>query len=205
MIRTACGIPTFIPSNTLGFDIETVDYNADEVPASLRFLQALPPPPPPATPTPTTANTSPPPPPPPARKRLPRAQEMPRRSIRTQVVDNVTTLVQDGYGVAGPLSARYRPDFDNGKKVFKNGARGPNDNTCEQRYSMVYVTSLRGLNVNVTSDVANNWKRDLQSLPPPTTNVSNTMMLSFGAESFSAAGRLFVSLLALACTTLLMF
>ena len=37
MVQTLCGIPTVAPSNTLGFDIETVDYNSDEVP-SLRFL-----------------------------------------------------------------------------------------------------------------------------------------------------------------------
>ena len=103
------------------------------------------------------------------------------------------------------MSARYRPDFDNGRKVFKNGARGPNDNTCEQRYSMVYVTSLRGLNVNVTSDVANTWKRDLQAAPPAPVSVSNTMMISFGAEDFSGAGRLFVSIFALACATFFMF
>jgi hypothetical protein len=42
MIRTTCGIPTFIPTDILGFDIETVDYNADEVPSRLRLMQALP-------------------------------------------------------------------------------------------------------------------------------------------------------------------
>ena len=68
---------------------------------------------------------------------------------------------------------------------------------------MVYVTSLRGLAVNVTSDVANTWKRDLQALPP--ASVQNTMMISFGAEDFSGAAKLFSSLFAIACATLLMF
>lgn len=117
-------------------------------------------------------------------------------------------FVQPSTGVSGPVSARYRPDFDNGRKVFKNGKRGPNDNTCETRYTMVYVTSLRGLFVNVTSDVLNTYKRDLQAAPPappaPTT-VSNSMSLSFGAEDFSGASTLFLSFFALACSVLMMF
>jgi len=55
MVRTTCGIPTFIPSTTVGFDIESVDYNADEI-SSLRFLQALPPATPPAAPATTTTS-----------------------------------------------------------------------------------------------------------------------------------------------------
>ena len=110
--------------------------------------------------------------------------------------------------MSGPVSARYRPDYDNGKKVFKNGKRGPNDNTCETRYTMIFVTSLRGLNVNVSSDTLNTYKRDLQALPPsppPTTVVTNTLSLSLGAEDFSGAASLFVSFIALACTVLVMF
>lgn len=103
------------------------------------------------------------------------------------------------------MSSRYRPDFDNGKKKFKNGYRGPNDDTCETRYSMVFVTSLRGMNVNVTSDILNNYKRDLQALPPAPTTVTNTMMISFGADGFSGAARVFISLLAIACTAFMMF
>ena len=87
MVKTTCGIPTVVPSDTLGFDIETVDYNSDEVPSRLRFMQALPPPPAPKTPTPTptpTGTTTPAPAPTPVaivRKRLPRTQSMPRRTI----------------------------------------------------------------------------------------------------------------------------
>ena len=93
MVRTTCGIPTFTPTDVLGFDIETVDYNADEVPSRLRFMQALPPPPAPKTPTPTPTPTATPTPAPTAtptpaptpapivRKKRPPNQNMPRRNI----------------------------------------------------------------------------------------------------------------------------
>jgi hypothetical protein len=204
MVRTTCGIPTFIPSTTLGFDIESVDYKSDEVP-NLRFLQSLPPPSPPPTTTTSTTTTS------PTtstntRKRLPRSQQMPRRTIVTQIIDGIPTFVAQNSAISGPVSARYNPDFDRGKKMFKSGFRGPNDSTCEARYSMVFVTTLRGLNVNVATEIYNNFKRDLQSLPPPPPPpVTNTMMISFGAEGFSGASRVFVSLLAIACSALMMF
>jgi hypothetical protein len=71
---------------------------------------------------------------------------------------------------------------------------------------MIFVTSLRGLSVNVTSDTLNNYKRDLQAVPPPSpTPVSNSMMISFGAEDFSGAATVFVSFFALACSILMMF
>lgn len=71
---------------------------------------------------------------------------------------------------------------------------------------MIFVTSLRGLSVNVTSDTLNNYKRDLQAVPPaaPAT-VSNSMSISFGAEDFSGAATVFVSFFALACSILMMF
>jgi hypothetical protein len=71
---------------------------------------------------------------------------------------------------------------------------------------MIFVTSLRGLSVNVTSDTLNSYKRDLQAVPPPSpTPVSNSMMISFGAEDFSGAATVFVSFFALACSILMMF
>jgi hypothetical protein len=73
---------------------------------------------------------------------------------------------------------------------------------------MIFVTSLRGLNVNVTSDTLNNYKRDLQAVPPSppaSTTVINSMSVSFGAEDFSGAATVFVSFFALACSILMMF
>ena len=211
MVRTTCGIPTYIPSNTVGFDIESVDYNSDEATGLLRFLQALPPPPPPSppapTPTPTPAPTTT---PANTRKRLGKTQKLNRRGFQTQVVDGVAQVYEASASTTGPVASRYRPDFDNGKKKFKTGFRAADDLTCETRYSLVFITSLRGLSVNVTSDIANNYKRDLQAVPPspppatPTT-VSNSMTISFGAEDFSGAASLFVSFFALACSVFMMF
>ena len=73
---------------------------------------------------------------------------------------------------------------------------------------MVFITSLKGLNVNVASDTLSTYKRDLQApppAPPAVVIVSNSMTLSFGAEAFSGAATVFVSFFALACSVLMMF
>lgn len=95
LVRAGCGIPSFIPSTTSGFDIESVDFTSADAP-SLRFLQALP-----TTTTATAAVTT-------AttavtnataaaaqalsnRRKLPRNQQLPRRSF---VVDTMTNTLK---------------------------------------------------------------------------------------------------------------
>jgi len=78
-LKTTCGVPTYKPYTTAGFDIESVDYASDEV-ARLRFLQALPPPTPTPTPTTTPATTT----PAPSTavwKKLDKKMNLPRRTI----------------------------------------------------------------------------------------------------------------------------
>jgi hypothetical protein len=217
MMKTKCGVPSYKPSRTDGFDIESIDYATDEL-TRLRFLQSLPPPPPPPTPTPTPTptpvTTTPPPPPPPTKRFLPKNAVPTRRKITTVTNNGTTSLESDDFGVRGAVHARYRPDYDNGKRAFKGGKRSINDDLCEERFSLVYVTNLQGVSgLTVATSVNNNYQRVLQSVPPPppptttttTTAGTNSMSLILASEYFSAAFALGAKLVAVLGVTALLF
>lgn len=133
LLNTSCGVPFYKPSTTYGFDLESLDYNPKDVPARLRFLQ-----------------TGPPAPPPPA-GRMSKTTTVKRRIVtKTTSAQGVNTYSGDDYGTLGPLYARYHPEIENGTRTFKGGKRSANDHFCETRFSLLFVTNLKGVsNVKV--------------------------------------------------------
>ncbi|TNV78715.1 hypothetical protein FGO68_gene6715 [Halteria grandinella] len=178
LIEATCGLPTIAPNDTTGFEVETLDYDEDDLKTtSRRMLQqggqqgqggknfA--------------ANSSIPQP--------PKNITIIRDANKTQnngTGRNKTTVLANGTVIAekitGTQADKYNPSEDGSEKKFKGGAmNGANDTICKKRYSQVSVTALGNLTTSASS-------RILQSTTT-TAATTYTMTLAVGTSDFATS------------------
>lgn len=166
-IKADCGVPSFKPSTTDGFEIDNVDYDDDDLDESsrLRILQGKD----------NKGNNS---------WRSNRTKEERksagfkaereiRRAARNMTIRRNQT---DGAGKRGPKVAKFDPSaVRDGKQRYKGGKRNGTEPLCKPRYQQISVTALGNLTTS---------SRILQS-------DVYTMTLEIGSDDFEVSAGAF--------------
>ncbi len=131
-MQANCGLPSFEPTDTSGFEIETVDYDDDDLASTgLRLLQA------------TTASAN-------AGSNKYKGEKAPPKPPKSLNITRGAKFNGTNKEPKGPKVAKYDPDQGKQQK-FKGGVKTSSDEPrCKKRYQQISVTAMGDLAVEST-------------------------------------------------------
>lgn len=169
-IEASCGLPAFKPNDTAGFEIETVDYDDDDLtaPLTLRLLDE---------------------------KREFGSEKKGPRPNRTMKIQDEDHKNLTSNPAKGPEKKRFNPE-EGSQRAFKGGKKGdPKENICKKRYQQISVTALGDVNATTAARILQTAPVYTMALQVGTTDfqASSGMLLKFGTFAFALVGLLLTS------------
>ena len=181
-VEAQCGLPAFKPNDTTGFDIETIDYDEDDLDST--GIQAQEREDRNGNSTSKTEGKGPrkefgsdKKPPKPPKIAVPKRSDRPDQEKKGPANNNGNKTENENQKKKGPEAKRFNPDEKKKgeSQKFKNGVRNGNENICKRRFQQLSVTAL--------GDVNSTTARILQTEDPEVY----IMTLEIGSEDFSGA------------------
>lgn len=181
-VEAQCGLPAFKPNDTTGFDIETIDYDEDDLDSpgiqaqereelSGNFTNKTEP----KGPRKEFGSDKKPPKPP--KIAIPKRSDKPEKPAPNNGTKKGEKPENDSQKKKGPEAKRFNPDEKKKgeSQKFKNGVRNGNETLCKKRFQQLSITAL--------GDVNSTAARILQTEDPEVY----IMTLEIGSEDFSGA------------------
>ena len=181
-IEAQCGLPAFKPNDTTGFDIETIDYDEDDLDSAGIQAQER------EERSGNSTNKTEPKgprkefgsdkkPPKPPKIAIPKRSDKPEKPAPNNGTKKGEKPENESQKKKGPEAKRFNPDEKKKgeSQKFKNGVRNGNETLCKKRFQQLSITAL--------GDVNSTAARILQTEDPEVY----IMTLEIGTEDFSGA------------------